>query len=317
MPYNNVISRTDAAALIPEDVSAVLSTAVDEQSAALQLFRRVPMSRAQQRIPVISALPVAYFVNGDTGLKQTTEAAWTNKYLDAEEIAAIVPVPENVLDDVDFDAWGAIRPLLAEAIARTLDAAIFFEVNKPASWPTGIAAAAIAAGNTYTRGTNNAAAGGIAQDISNLFALVEADGFDVNGAIANRAYRGLLRSVRDTTGQLHSEVNAASAYGVSMSYPMRGLWPAGATPPGLNAEFIAGDFSQGILGVRRDITYKVLDQAVIQDNTGAIQFNLAQQDMVALRVTARYAWQVPNPLNRDQPTDANRYPFGVMRSPAA
>src|SRR6188508_2944328 len=106
MPYDNIISRSDAAALIPEEVAAPLLAGAVEQSAALSLFRRVPMSRAQSRIPVIAALPTAYFVNGDTGLKQTTEVNWTNKYLNAEEIAAIVPIPETVLDDADFDVWG-------------------------------------------------------------------------------------------------------------------------------------------------------------------------------------------------------------------
>jgi hypothetical protein len=91
---------------------------------------------------------------------------------------------------------------------------------------------------------------------------------------------------------------------------MRGLWPSGSGV----AEMLAGDFTQGILGTRTDITYKLLDQAVIQDNTGAIQFNLAQQDMVAMRVTMRVAFQVANTLNYDQPIDANRYPFGVMHS---
>ena len=70
-----------------------------------------------------------------------------------------------------------------------------------------------------------------------------------------------------------------------------------------------------MLGVRQDLTYKVLDQAVIQDNTGAIVYNLAQQDMVALRVVSRFAWQVANVLNRDQPVEANRYPAGVLRTP--
>jgi hypothetical protein len=36
-----------------------------------------------------------------------------------------------------------------------------------------------------------------------------------------------------------------------------------AAPP------LAGDFSLGIIGVRQDLTYKVLEQAVIRDNSGA------------------------------------------------
>lgn len=311
MPYNNIISRTDAAATIPEDVAAELTRGAIQQSAAMSLFRRRGLSRAQQRVPVLSVLPTAYFVSGDTGLKQTTEVNWTNKYLNVEELAAIVPVPESVVEDMEFDIWGEVRPLLEEAIGIAVDAAVFFGVNKPASWPTDVVAMAVAAGNTYTRGTNAAAAGGISEDLNQVISLLEADGFDPTGAIAVRSMRGRLRGARDTTGQHNADVTPNEVYGVAIQYPMRGLWPTGSGA----AEFVAGDFNEGIFGVRRDYTWKVLDQAVIQDNVGTIVYNLAQQDMVALRVTARYAWQVANVINRDQPTEASRAPFSVLRAP--
>lgn len=309
--YDSIISRSDAAALIPEDVTQRLLTGMVNESAALTLFPRVPMSRAQQRMPVLSALPTAYFVNGDTGLKQTSEAAWTNKYLNAEELAVIVPIPENVIDDTDFDVWGMIQPLLEQAAGRALDAAIFFGTNKPASWPSDIVTAATAAGNNITRGTANQASGLVAGDISSLFATVEADGYDVSGIIANRLYRGVLRNLRNLNGDRLAEVGPASAYDVAIRFPMRGLWPASSG----QVDMIAGDFSEGILAVRSDFTYKILDQAVIQDGTGAIVYNLAQQDMVAMRMTIRVAWQVANVLNYDQPTEASRYPFGIMLRP--
>jgi HK97 family phage major capsid protein len=308
MAYNDVISRADAQALVPEEVANLISIGVTEQSAALQRFRHVPISRNQQRIPVIASLPTAYFVNGDTGLKQTTDISWTNKYLNVEEIAAIIPIPEAVLDDTSYDIWGAVKPLAVEAIARVLDAAVFFGTNKPTSWPTDIVTAATAAGNSYVRGTNAAAAGGVQADISGLFRLVELDGFDVNGMIAERNYKGLLRNARDTTGQLIAD----PTYGAGVTYPMRGLWPTAVS----TAELIAGDFTEGIVGVRQDITYKLLTEAVITDGAGLVIYNLAQQDMVALRVVARYAWQVANVLNRDQVVEANRYPFAVMLAPA-
>lgn len=312
MPYNNIISRTDAAATIPEDVAAELTRGAIQASAAMTLFRRRGLSRAQQRVPVLSVLPTAYFVSGDTGLKQTTEVNWTNKYLNVEELAAIVPVPESVIDDMDFDIWGEVRPLLEEAIGIAVDAAVFFGTNKPASWPTDVVAMAVAAGNVYARGTNNAAAGGIPQDINQLLALLEADGFDATGAIAARSMRGRLRGAVDTTGRpLSDQISPTEVFGIPVQYPMRGLWPTGASA----AELVVGDFNDGMFGVRRDYTWKVLDQAVIQDNVGTIVYNLAQQDMVALRVTARYAWQVANVLNRDQPVEANRAPFAVLRAP--
>lgn len=320
MPFNNIISRTDAQALVPEQVSYDLLHALPSESAALTLFRHLTMSTNVTRMPVVSALPTAYFVNGDTGLKQTTEVDWTNKYLNVEELAAIVPIPEAVLDDQSYDVWGEIMPLVANAIGRTIDAATFFGTNKPASWPNAIVTDAVTAAQIVTRGANNPAAGGIVGDFSDLFATVEASGYDVNGLIAATTYKGLLRQARATTGESllgFGEASQNSVFGVDAHYPMRGLWPTPATG---SAEAIVGDFTQGILGMRQDITYKVLDQAVIQDNTGAIQFNLAQQDMVALRVVMRVAFQVANTINYDKATDptativsGSRYPWAVLR----
>jgi HK97 family phage major capsid protein len=312
MPYNNIISRADVDPFIPEDVATAVLQAAIESSAALRFFPHVSMSTKTRRIPVLSALPVAYFVNGDTGLKQTTEMAWGGKYLEAEEIATIVPVPEAVLDDADFDIWAQVQPRLAEAVGRCLDAAIFLGTNKPATWPTAIVPGATAAGNTLARGGNTADEGGIAADVSDLFALVEGDGFVVDGMVARGNYKGYLRNARDANGVLLNEVAGGTIYGVPLSYALTNLWP---TPGTGVPEAIAGDFTQGILGVRQDLTYKLLDQAVITDDTGAVIYNLPQQDMIAMRVVARFGWQVANPMTYANPNDATRYPWAVMTTP--
>jgi len=298
--------------MIPEDIAGEIIQGIPKQSAVLSLFRRATMATAQQRMPVLAALPVAYFVNGDTGLKQTTEMAWSNKFLNAEEIACIVPIPENVLDDAAFDMWGEIKPRIEEAIARSLDAAIFFGVDKPASWPTDVAAGSVAAGNVIARGTTSAAAGGISGDINTLMSLVEEDGFDINGFVTSRRFRRHIRGARATDGQKLLDISLNTLEGEPIAYA-----PGDVFPTGVNAaELFAGDWSQFVIAVRKDITYKLLTEAVIQDATGAIIFNLAQQDMVALRVTFRAAYQVANSINREQAVEASRFPAGVLRSPA-
>jgi HK97 family phage major capsid protein len=314
VPYNNLITRSGVGALIPEEVSQRVLEGAVRQSAALTIFPRVMMSRAQLRIPVVSALPTAYFVNGDTGIKQTTEMSWANKFLNAEELAAIVPIPEAVLDDSEFDAWGSVAPRLEEAIGRALDAAVFFGTNKPASWPTAVVTNAVSAGNTVTVGSA-AAAGGYAGDLSLMLSTLEADGYDANALLANRVVKGILRNARNTTGENLGELSfdadgTPQIYGLRAQFPMRGLWPSGAAA----TQAIALDTSEFMLGVRQDITYKVLDQAVIQDAGGVIQYNLAQQDMIALRVVFRVAWQVANVINYDQTVEANRYPAAVLRT---
>jgi hypothetical protein len=98
-------------------------------------------------------------------------------------------------------------------------------------------------------------------------------------------------------------------YGVPIKYMNPALWPVPAT-----AEAIAGDFSMGMLGIRQDLTYKILDQAVITDDTGVVIFNLPQQDMLAMRVVARFAWQVAKPYVYGQGSPATIYPFAVMQN---
>jgi HK97 family phage major capsid protein len=166
--YNNLTSRTDAAALIPEEVVTDMLGKAPEQSAALSLFRRIPVARAQTRIPVLSALPMAYWVTGDTGLKQTTEVNWANKFLNVEELATIMPVPDNVLADVDANIWDEAMPLLVEAFGRALDSAVFFGTNAPASFPASVLTAAAAAGNSVNEGSA-ATAGGFFGDIDKVY----------------------------------------------------------------------------------------------------------------------------------------------------
>lgn len=312
MAYDNLISRTDAGALMPEEVSNTFLGGVDENSEVLTGFTRVPVGRAQVRFPVLSALPVAYFVNGDTGQKQTTEVNWDNKYLDIEEIAVIVPVPDAVIDDADQPIWDQVMPLIQGAAGRLLDAAVFFGTSAPASWPDDVVTAATAAGNTATQGTSAASAGGVVGDHSTLLGLIEADGYDPRRGVAARTFRGLARQARNSQGDRFAEVNVTpdtvEIDGVVYTFPMRGQFPTASG----TALAIPYDPSEYVVGVRQDITFKVFTEGVVQDNTGAIVYNLMQQDMSALRLVMRVGWQVANTINHDQPTEASRYPAGVL-----
>ncbi len=311
MSFTSIISRNDAQALIPEEVTQEIIQNVPRNSAVLRVARRLPnMPTNQTRLPVLSALAMAYFPGGDAGLKRTTEMAWENVFINAEELAVIVPIPENVLDDTTYDVWGEVRPRIEEAMGVAFDQAVIYGTNAPANWPTDLTTAVNNAGHTVARG----AVGDLYDDIfaeNGVISFVENDGFIVNGHVAALAMRSALRGLRDANGYplFNRTMQEGSNYeldGTEILFPLNG-----AVLPGQTL-LIAGDWSQLVYSIRKDISYKVLDQAVIQDAAGNIVFNLAQQDMVALRATFRLGWQLPNPINRVNPTAATRYPFSIL-----
>lgn len=321
MPFNSLTSRTDAAALIPEEVSDAVLQMVYETNPFLQLARRLPnMSRAQQRMPVLSALATAYFVNGDTGLKQTTELAWENKYIDAEEIAAIVPIPQAVLDDANYDIWGQVRPSLVAAFSKTISEALAYGTNIPATWTTnlgaaGLVARATAAGQTVSLASYTdlyeALLGETAGGVAGLLMLLEADGYMATGHVAHVSMRGKLRNIRDTTGgpifaRTMQERTPYQVDGEPIFFPLDGSIDASLSLD------IAAQWDQLVFAMRQDMTYKLLDQAVITDQAGNIIYNLAQQDMVALRAVMRLGFALPNPINQMNSDSTTRCPIAVL-----
>jgi len=112
-----------------------------------------------------------------------------------------------------------------------------------------------------------------------------------------------LRGLRDTTGQpiFKSNMQEKTTYaldGAPLTFPENGAFFTSI------AQLVVGDFKQAVFSIRQDVTVKILDQGVIQDPvTKDIVYNLAQQDMIALRVVFRMGWALPNPATR---LDENR-----------
>lgn len=293
-----IVDRQAAEALIQEQLIDTIQQDAPKQSVFMQLARKLPnMTSKQTRVPVLDMLPMAYWVNGDNGFKQTSEQAWDNVFLTAEELAVIVPVPEAVIDDASFDIMGEIQPRVVEAIGQRVDSAIIFGVNRPAGWPADIITRARQAGNNVAPGSGTDYYNLIMGE-NGLIDRVEKSGRMVTGAVSAMGMRAKLRGVRTNSGQpiFKSDMQGSTQYaldGAPMYFPQNGSFDTSV------AQLVVGDWSQAVYAIRQDITVKILDQGVIQNPaTKEIQYNLAQQDMIALRVVFRMGWALPNPATR-------------------
>jgi HK97 family phage major capsid protein len=304
-----MITREQAEAIIRQQVVQTIFQDAPKNSTFLSLARKLPnMTSNQTRIRVLDFLPTAYWVSGDTGFKQTSEQAWDNVYLNAEELAVIVPIPEAVFDDAEFDIFGEIIPRVNESIGMCVDGATIFGINRPAGWRADIVTTARQAGNNVAKTADLYAD---LFETGGVWDKVESSGYAVNGAIAKPGFRADLRGVRDEIGRLMFLANMQqpgqyTLDGTPITFPDNGAFDSTV------AQLVIGDWNKAVYAIRQDITVKILDQGVIQDpSTKEIVYNLAQQDMIALRVVFRMGWALPNPATR---LDADRTscPFAYL-----
>ena len=298
------IDKTNVEALIDTQVANEIFEGVVRESKALSMFRRLPnMTSDKTKLRVLDSLPIAYFVDESTnnGRKNLTKMAWDKKYINAAELAVIVPIKENVLNDTSIDIWSEVKPRIVEAFGKKIDNAIFTGTDKPADWRAGLIPSIVSAGAEVTEGDN------LYSDTNDVMTKVEESGYNVTGLLGGVGLKGKFRMLTDTTGQ---PIKGTEIDSLPKAFLDNGAWDK------TKSILIAGDFSQAVYAIRQDVTYKVLTEAVIQDpSNGDILYNLAQDDMVALRVVMRLGWEIPNPVNALNET-ATRFPFANLKPKA-
>lgn len=298
--------------LIPTEYATEIIQDAPKTSVMLSRARQIPMSTRERVMPVLDSKPMAYWVGGDTGLKQTTKQTWKGVKMTAEEIAAIVPVPEAVIADSSINIWNEVRPRLSAAIGYVLDRACLFGVDKPASFPTSIYEGAKAAGNVIYRDATT----DLAANVAAAGQKMAEQGYAANGFAVKPGLNWELIGLRDSNGTpiyVPSLAGGAPStlYGFGLTEVDNGAWDA------TKCDLLAADWSNFVVGIRQDITYKMLDQAPITDDTGKVVLNLAQQDCVAMRVVFRVGFQIANPINDVQTNSTKRYPAFVIAPASA
>lgn len=306
--YANILGRADLTDIqVPDQVINEVIAESPKSGIVRSRARTIRLSSKKAKQPVLASLPDAYWVDGDTGLKQTTKNTWENTYITAEELAVIVPISDALTDDANVPLWEQVKPLLVEAIDKKIDGAALFGVDKPASWPTAVIPAAIAAENVVTRGTG----ADLGVDVAALGEKIALDGFGVNGFAAQPGLQWQLIGLRNAQGTpIYTPSLAAGSpsglYGYPLNEVLTGAWDASV------ATLLAADWTKFVVGIRQDVTFSVFSEGVISDADGKVVLNLMQQDSKALRVVFRVGFQVANPLTRLNSDSTKRYPAGVI-----
>jgi HK97 family phage major capsid protein len=272
------VLKEQLSGFVPVEQAAGIMKDVTQGSTILKVSKVEPMKSDKKKFSVLATGAGAYWV-GEGERIQTSGVTWIYPEIEAKKLAVIIPVTKEKLNDTTIDVFAELRPEIAKAFYTALDGACLFGTNSP--FAKNLFGVANAAGNKVVLGTNPK----LDLDVSDVMALVEESGFDVNGFVAHRGLKNKLRKLRDADGNaLYVEgVNQKELYNEVIEYAANGAFDK------TKAEIIAGNFDYSLVGVRQGIEYQILTEATLQNtlHTDGKPLSLAEQDMVAIKATMR------------------------------
>jgi hypothetical protein len=268
--------------LMPTEVARDVISAAEQESAVLALGNSIVMPAGVVSVPVVSVAPVAVFTAGPGARKPTSTIEWTAERLEPAEIALTLYIPDAYLDDAGFPVWDSVRGEVAKAIGLTLDAAVLYGTNAPASYPAG-GIAAIA--GTATTGTDALDA------IDKAATVIEDTGAIPDGIAAGSAIGSALRGAYREVGALPSESPTPNVYGM----------PVERTPAWdpTHGDALVGDWTKLLVGIRQDISFDLSDSATLTDGAGNVVISAFESDVTAMRAYLRVAVAIAQPVQPD------------------
>ena len=271
---------------VPNIISDEIIGMAVRGSSILRLSKVERMESDNKTFSVMKKGVGAYWVK-EAGRIQNSTPEWDFPKMSAEKIAVIIPVTKEKMEDATIDVFGTLRPYIAEAFYEAIDSACLFGTNSP--FTNSVYGVANDSGQAVAVGTNAK----LDLDISDVMALVEKAGFDVDGFVAGLDFKNSLRKLRDADGnQLYVEgVGQKQLYSLPIEFNRANSWDS------TKALAIAGEWKYSVIGIRDELEYETLTQATLHNITMADgkPLSLAENDLIALKVTMRLGFTVVQP----------------------
>ena len=294
--FNSDLSDARGGYLVPDELRAeVLRIAETQYGLARREFRYLPFSGAgnERKIPTLASSISTFWVN-EGAAKSSSNPTFGLVTQTLKKLATIIPFTEEILEDSAVNLTQLVAELFAEAISKEEDEQFFNGTGSP--W-TGI--------------LNNASVNKVELGAGQGFADITADDLldlidaTPTGALAgakfylNRQALSVIRKLKSSTaGEYIFQRPGNGLPGTIWDYPyeLSDAFPDNTTT-GVNKPLIAfGNLKlAAILGDKQQIRVKLLDQATVTDGDGETTLNLAEQDMVALRLEERVGYVLALP----------------------
>lgn len=271
---------------VPKEQANEIIKKVARGSSVMRLSKLENMTSETKKFPVMTSGAGAYWV-GEGERIQTSGATWIFPEVKAKKLAVIIPVTKEKLEDTTIDVFSELQDSIAEAFYQAFDKAAIFGNNSP--FATSILGGIDSVGAEVVDNSSV----NLDLSASDVMAMVEDAGYEVDGWAASIGLKNRLRKLRDSSGApiYVDGTDQTELYNQPIEFVRNGAWDKD------KALAIAGEWKYSIVGVRDGISYEILKEATLQGTLDADgkPLSLAEQDMVAIKATMRIGYLCVKP----------------------
>lgn len=282
--------------LIPTELQReILRIAAGEYGIARREMRYLPFSGPgnTRQIPTLATSVSVSWVN-EAGAKGAVQPTFGLVNQTLKKLAAIVPLTEELLEDSAINLTQLVAELFAEAIAKAEDEAFFNGSGSP--W-TGI----LKNGSVQivNMGTGEGFSALTADDLLDMIDKTPSAMLQGAKFYMNRTILSVIRKLKAaTTGEYIYQNPGGGLPATIWNYPVVtcDAFPGITATAASTAFVLFGNLQKtAVFGDKQEMRVMLLDQATITDTDGVTAINLAQQDMVGIRVVERVGYVLALP----------------------
>ena len=260
---------------LPTKVASEIIQNAQEQSAIMQLARRITLPGWGLTIPVITSDPEAEWVS-ETGVKPVKNPGLDKKVMQAYKLAVIVPFSNEFRRDA-ANLYTELVKRLPLALAQKFDSTCFFGSAPGSNFDTlaGVTAQNLGAGAW--------------QALIDADMAIAANNGDLNAFAISPSARGILLGAKDNIGRpLFVNSTAEGTVPVVLGRRTVSTKAAYQAASGNNPAVVgfAGDWTKAMYGIVEGIKVDISDQATLATkdaSNNTVTINLWQQNMFAVR----------------------------------
>lgn len=300
---------TNAADLLPKEISQEIWADAQEASAVMQLARPIRVPGTGLTIPIITGDAAADWVD-ETAEKPVSRATLGSKNLKPYKLAVIETFSNEFRRDLPA-VYAELRRRLPGAIAKKFDSTVFGSTAPGSGFDVLGGATAVPVAPHASNAKLSTYAG-----LVNAYNSVANNGGELNGWALSSQAKGLLLKQTDPNGRplLFDSIQAGSPISQILgeqTYFTKGVYAAG-TP---NTIGFAGDWDSAFYGTVEGIKVDVSNQASVTDGVTTVAvgeesidipnvINLWQRNMFAVLVEVEIGFAVRSASHFVKLTDA-------------